>query len=324
MKTAVVIPNWNGADMIAEALTSLERQTYKSEIVVVDNGSVDDSVKIITEQFPKVTLIKLAHNTGFDGGVNTGIKHALENNADAVALFNNDAIADAHWLENLVRAMEADEKRGIVTGKLLRTDKKYFDSTGDFYSVWGLPFPRGRNQADTGQYDKAEEVFSATGGATLYRAKLFQEIGIFDERFFAYIEDIDISFRARLSGWTVWYEPTAVAYHHISATSSKLGSFSRYHWAKNSLITYTKDMPGLLFWKYLPLFTLQTVRFGISSTLRGELWVYLRGTGAFLLLLSGVLKDRRHIQKHRKITTREVDALLYHGRPPRIPPISES
>lgn len=322
MKVAVVIPNWNGADLIAEALKSLEKQTYRADIVVVDNGSVDESISIIEKQFPKVALIKLPVNTGFDGGVNTGIKHALKSNYDAVALFNNDAMAKNDWLDHLVKAMNADKKRGIVTGKLLRMDKKHFDSTGDFYSTWGLPFPRGRNQADTGQYDTAEEVFSATGGATLYRINMLKEIGIFDERFFAYIEDIDIGFRARLAGWKVWYEPKAEAYHHVSATSSKLGSFSRYHWAKNSLITYFKDMPGWLFWKYLPLFTLQTIRFGISSTLRGGLWAYLRGTGAFLLLMPGVLRDRQHIQRSRKISISEIDELLYHGRPPRIPPVS--
>src|SRR5690606_37865555 len=147
-KIFIVIPNWNGADLISDALKSLEKQSFQADIIVVDNGSKDESVNIITADFPGVTLIRLPDNTGFAGGVNAGIKYALEKGADAVALFNNDAVADPDWLKNLFETMNTDEKIGIVSCKQLRSDKTHIDSTGDFYSVWGMPFPRGRNQVD--------------------------------------------------------------------------------------------------------------------------------------------------------------------------------
>lgn len=162
-KIFVVVPNWNGADLLADCLKSLKAQALKATLVVVDNGSTDKSVSIIKDHFPHVHLIRLTENTGFAGGVNAGIRYAIEQKADAIALFNNDAVAHKNWLKELVKTMESERTAGIVTGKLLRDDRKHFDSTGDFYSVWGMPFPRGRNQKDTGQYDRVETVFGASG-----------------------------------------------------------------------------------------------------------------------------------------------------------------
>jgi GT2 family glycosyltransferase len=321
MKVCIVIPNWNGADIIADCLRSLEAQTHSADIFVVDNGSVDDSVKLIEKKFPKVRLIKLPKNTGFDGGVNAGIRPALQEGYDAIAIFNNDAVADKQWLKHLVKALEADKKRGIVSCKQLYTDGKHIDSTGDFYSVWGMPFPRGRNQADSGQYDEPEELFSAPAAATLYRAKLFREIGMFDEKFFAYFEDVDISFRAQLAGWKIWYQPEAVVYHQVNATSSKLGSFSRYHSTKNFFMVYVKNMPGRLFWKYLPLFLVQAGGMCVFSFIRGGVGAYLKGVATAVWYAPRVLFDRFRIQRRRKVSISYIDSVLYHQRPPKIPPL---
>lgn len=319
MKVTIVIPNWNGADLLAKALNSLHTQTYQADIIVVDNGSVDESVSLIEKNYPKVVLIKLPNNKGFAGGVNTGIRHAMDDGYDAVALFNNDAVADKDWLKNLVDTMQNDKNIGIVHGKQLRSDKTYIDSSGDMYSIWGMPFPRGRNQKDAGQYDTPEEMFSAPAGATLYRTALFEDIDLFDERFFAYYEDVDISFRARLAGWKAYYQPEAEVYHHVSATGDKLGSFTRYHATKNFFILYLKDMPAVLFWKYLPLFLLQSARLLASSVLRGGGLAYLKGLGRFLLYLPSVLASRWQIQEKRKVSAKQIDAWLYHARPPKIP-----
>lgn len=321
-KIFVVIPNWNGEDLIIDCLDSLKRQTLKPTIIVVDNGSIDSSVGIVEKTFPDVHLIKLPKNTGFSGGVNTGIRYAIEQHADYVALFNNDATADIDWLQNLVNTLDKDESVGIATGKLLRSDKKHLDSTGDFYSIVGMPFPRGRNQKDNEQYDIPEEVFSASGGASLYRVSVLEEIGLFDEKFFAYYEDVDISFRAQLAGWKVWYEPKAIAYHSVGATSSKLGGFTRYHATKNFYLLYAKNMPGWLYWKYLLLFTLQAVRLCASSILKGGGVAYFKGMLRAVILVPHVLNERRGIQKGRKISIRELDKKLYHRRPPKIPILS--
>ncbi len=305
--------------MIVECLTSLKNQTYPAEIVVVDNGSIDESVHLIESHFDEVVILKNKINKGFAGGVNTGITYALENDADAVALFNNDAVAEQTWLGELVKEIEANPQTGIVTGKLMRSDKTHLDSTGDYYSTWGIPFPRGRNQKDTNQYEAPGAVFAASGGASLYRTELFKEIGMFDERFFAYYEDVDISFRAQLAGWNVSYTPKAIAYHHIGSTSSKLGDFTRYHSIKNFLILYTKDMPAQLYWKYLPTYLYQFMRTTARSILDGKFHVWLHSVATFIVMIPGILTDRRSIQKQRKISSSTVKSLLHTGRPPTIP-----
>ena len=276
-------------------------------------------MEIIKEKHPTVSVIPLPENTGFAGGVNAGIGIALQQNYDAVALFNNDAVADKDWLKKLVETMESDGNIGIISCKQLRSDKTHIDSTGDQYSIWGMPFPRGRNLADKGQFDKQEEIFSAPAGATLYRAELFRSIGQFDDKFFAYYEDVDISFRARLAGWKICYQPAAIVFHGVSVTSDKLGSFTRYHATKNFFLLYAKNMPGWLYWKYLPLFALQALRLAASSTLRGGLWPYTRGVVKAFVLTPHIIRERRKIQKTRKVPIKEIDNWLYHARPPKIP-----
>jgi GT2 family glycosyltransferase len=295
--------------------------TACTRCVVVDNGSTDGSVALVTAKFPKVHLIKLDHNTGFTGGVNTGIAYALEQKFEAIALLNNDAVADKDWLKHLAERLKSDAQLGIVTAKMLRTDKKHLDDTGDFYTTLGLPFPRGRNHLDTGQYDTPEPVFAASGGASLYRAKLFKAIGVFDQTFFAYLEDVDLSWRAQLAGFGVFYEPTALVYHHIGATSSKMGRFARYHFVKNFIYTYNKNMPGHLFWKYKPLFLFQLAKFGLGALRDGLFLTYLKAVGVAVLHLPATLRKRQAIQKARRVSPRHIDQKLIKQAAPKIPPL---
>lgn len=313
----IVIPNWNGKDLLADCLGSLESQTLKADICVVDNGSSDGSVQFLKKHYPKIKLIKLDKNYGFTGGVNAGIKYALDNNYEFIALFNNDATADKNWLKFLVEAMKKDDSGGIATGKFLLADKKHIDSTGDIYTTWGISFPRGRGEIDRGQYNEAGYVFGATGGASLYRAKMLKEIGLFDEVFFAYFEDIDISFRAQLAGWKVYYQPLAVSYHKLGATSGRLGSFSRYHSVKNFILIYTKNMPAKLYWKYLPLFWVQLVRMKLGAIRDHQLGVYIKSVLKALSLLPNALGQRRSIQRRRTVKPSYIDKIIHHGRPPK-------
>lgn len=320
-KVAVIIPNWNGEDIISNSISSLEKQSTKIDIVVVENGSSDNSANLIRNDFPGVTLLEFKDNAGFAGGVNRGIKYALENEYEAIALFNSDAKADKNWLKELLSELNNNPKLGIVTGKLLQTDGKHIDSTGDFYTIWGLPFPRGRNQKDTGQYDTPQEVFSASGGASLYRSELFREIGMFDEDFFAYYEDVDISFRAQMANWKILYNPKAIAYHGIGGTSSKMGDFTRYHSAKNFLLLYARNMPTALYFKYGLIFSIQFVRMFLSSALKGKLSPFIKGTlGAFKLHFKTV-KIRKENLSRQKVSNQHMDSILIKTRPPKIPPV---
>lgn len=312
-KTAIVIPNWNGQDHIRKCLDSLKN--VKAKIIVVDNGSEDGSVEIIKNNYPEVELIGLAQNRGFSGGVNVGIKKSLD--CEFIALLNNDAVVEPDWLNHLIKKAKDHPKVGIITSKILRSDKKHLDSTGDFYSIWGLPFPRGRNEKDEGQYDNKTEVFGASGGASLYRVKMLKEIGLFDEDFFAYFEDVDLSFRAQLAGWRILYEPKAVVYHHVGGTSEKLGNFSRYHSIKNFILLFNKNMPGKLAFKYGLLFDLQYFRWLLTSALRGHLWTFIKASLVALYLLPKILIKRRKIQKSRKVSVEYIDSILYKHRPPK-------
>ena len=337
-KTTVIIPNWNGLDLISECLQALQAQTLAHMVIVVDNGSTDGSDEMVRNEFPDVQLLKFADNAGFAGGVNRGIRPALEQGAIYIALLNNDAVADRHWLERLEEAADADPKAGIIAAKIVTQDGKKIDSTGDFYSIWGFPFPRGRGETDEGQYDgpNDREIFAASGGASLYRADMLKKIGLFDERFFAYFEDVDLSFRARLAGWGVTYEPKASVRHYIGGTSSRMddygkvgtvtaapsdgharpSAFARYHTVKNFTYLYTKNMPGLLYWKYLPRFWASMGMMKISDIKRGLFGSFLKANAVALLNMPGVLVDRRRIQSSRKVSTAEIDRLLVHELPP--------
>lgn len=319
MKTnvAVVIPNWNGAKFLADCLESLTQQSTKAPVIVVDNGSTDGSVKLVRDRFPDTVLVELPKNRGFAGGVNVGINEAIVRGMDYVALLNNDARADKNWLHNLLKAADKHPEAGIITGKLLKNDEKHLDSAGSSMTTRGMPFPRGRNELDEGQFDTGEHVFAGTGGASLYRTTLFQHIGLFDEDFFAYFEDDDISFRAQLAGYRVWYEPTARAYHRVSATASKLGSFTRYHSTKNFIYLYAKNMPGWLFWKYKPAMLLWLARMMFGSIVHGGFFAYWKGFFVAFLWIPFTLFKRFTVQRDKTVENQYIESILVHTKPPR-------
>lgn len=314
-RTAVVVPNWNGKTSLKACLDSLLAQAEPAVIIVVDNGSTDGSVDFIEQNYPATLLVRHEKNLGFAGGVNAGIKRAIAIGCDFVALFNNDAVADKDWLKQLATAM-ADEKIGIVTSKICAADKSHLDSTGDIYTTWGLPFPRGRGEPVSDKYDDDTLIFGASGGASLYRVAALKQIGLFDEDFFAYYEDVDISFRAQLAGWKVAFVPKAICYHEISATSSKIKNFSTYQTMKNLPMLFWKNVPWRLMPIMLPRFYLAYNAFYVSAARRGQLWPALKGELAFVMRLPRVLIKRRKIQKSRQVSIEYIRSMLTWDLPP--------
>lgn len=315
-KVSVVIPNWNGAKHLAACLDSLREQTFGgASVIVVDNGSTDSSLKLLGK-YPGVQIIPLKKNHGFAAGVNAGIRQALASGAKYIALFNNDAVADKDWLANLVNFLDKNSKAGIVTSKILTADGKNIDSTGDLYTTWGLPYPRGRGEEVNDKYDEGTWVFAASGGASLYRAEMLEQIGIFDSIFFAYYEDVDISFRAQLAGWKVGYQPTAVVHHKISATSSQIKDFATYHTLKNLPLLFWKNVPRGLMASIWIRMCLIWISIALAALLRGQFWALLKGMLMSVVLWPRALWLRRRIQKNRKVSVDYINSIIIHDLPP--------
>jgi GT2 family glycosyltransferase len=316
LKPYVVIPNWNGAADLAKCIDSLLTQSVQAKIVVVDNGSTDESLDILKSNYSEVGIVSLQKNHGFAGGVNAGIEMSMNEGADCIALFNNDATGDKNWLKNLIDCLDKNPKAGIVTSKIVSSNNKLIDSTGDIYTVWGLPFPRGRGEPISDKYDQDQTIFGASGGASIYRTTMFRQIGLFDEDFFAYYEDVDLSFRAQLAGWKVMYEPKAVAYHQISATSSKIKGFATYHTFKNLPCLMWKNVPTRLMLRVFPRFVFAYFMIWGSAILRGEVWSSSRGVLMSILLWPKKLIQRFTIQKSRKTSIAYIDSIITHDLPP--------
>jgi GT2 family glycosyltransferase len=318
---AVVVPNWNGAARLPACIRSLAAQDHRElEIVVVDNGSADDSIAVLDQLRDEIapvplTVLRNATNLGFAGGVNRGITHALAAGARAVALFNNDAVADPTWLTALVAELDARPDVAIVTSRLLMGDGATVDSTGDFYTSWGLPYPRDRDEPST-PVRSSGEVFGGSGGASLYRSSLFDRIGLFDERFFVLLEDVDLSFRARLAGHRAWYCAAAVAYHDQGSTQRTVSGMAARQYLRNLPLLLVKDVPGRLLWRVGPRFALVYPLLILNLVRRRQGRAALRGALAFVPLLPGALRSRRTIQRDRQLDDRELDDLLWPGLPP--------
>ncbi|MCM1027884.1 MAG: glycosyltransferase family 2 protein [Roseburia sp.] len=295
-KVTVVIPNYNGIRFLADCLDALLEQesgTPEYGILVVDNGSDDGSAELLREKYPAVKVQALPENTGFCHAVNVGIRMA---ETPYVILLNNDTRVRPGFVINLLRAIEQHEKAFSVSARMLMWDRpELLDDAGDQYCVLGWAYARGKGKpADA--YDRPCSVFSACAGAAIYRKAVFEEIGYFDEEHFAYLEDLDIGYRARLFGYENYYEPSAEVLHYGSASSG-----SRYNeWktglaAANSVYVIGKNMPPLQWIWNLP--------FLIPGFLMKYLFFCRKGLGKTYRqgLKKGIQKLRSEEGKARKI-----------------------
>lgn len=310
-RLTVIVPNWNTRRFLGPCLESLRRQAFGDfEVVVVDSASTDGSVEFVEKHFPEVRTVALGENRGFSGAVNAGIRAA---DSELVVLLNNDTEQDPGWLGALVRAADANPQAGLFASKLVDfEDRRLLDGAGDALRRSGLPYRLGHGEVDRGQFDNQEYVFGACAAAALYRRRLFGEVGFFDEDFFAYCEDGDLSFRAQLAGHRCLYVPDAVVYHvggastggKRSPTATRLGT-------RNGLLLLAKNLPGRLAWAYAPSIVLgQLSRLLVVSLSPGGLGAHLRGLDEARRLLPKTLGKREEIQGSRRVSDAYVRELL--------------
>lgn len=314
----VVIPNWNGKHLLKGCLDSLQRQTYRNhKTIVVDNGSTDGSVEYLAERYPDVEVACFAENRGFSVAVNEGVTRAT---GDYIALLNNDTEVDPRWLEELVGALERHPEVGFCASKMLNFYRRdILDTVGDGFSRYGLAFKRGSRKTDGLEYSREEYVFGACGGAAIYRRRLFEEVGLFDEDFFAYLEDVDLSFRAQLKGFRCLYVPTAIVYHMVGGTSGGKG-FSLGRMAgkvANKLFVVIKDMPSRALLANLPhilsAFTVEGVILLAALPLYPDI---VKREVFRLRLIPKMLRKRRQIQRMGSVAaSRYVTRLFDKGYP---------
>ncbi len=241
-EVTVIIPNYRGEKFIGDCLSSLKAQSAPDfDIIVVDNNSGDESVTIVERDFPGVSLIRLSDNFGFSRAVNEGINAS---STPFVILLNNDTKADPLFVEKLLSSIKRDERIFSVSAKMLNmTAPEKLDGAGDLYSVFGWAFARGKDKKASG-YSRGCDIFASCGGASIYRRSILDEIGWFDEFHFAYLEDIDIGYRARIMGYRNVYEPEAVVYHYGSGVSgSRYNDFKVRLSARNNMYIIMKNMP---------------------------------------------------------------------------------
>ena len=266
-KVTIIIPNYNGIKFLGDCIESLRYQTYQNfDILIVDNGSKDESVEYLMELESyesnlNIKVISLDENLGFAGGVNVGLAAC---DSKYVILLNNDTEVFPDYVEMLVNAIEKSEKIFAINPLMINANnKELVDDAGDGYSLLGWGYQIGVGEK-VENFTKKRAVFSACAGASIYRKSILDEIGYFDEMHFAYLEDMDLSFRARLRGYIIGFEPNAKVYHLGSATSgSKYNSFKVRLAARNNIYLIYKNMTNLqIVFNFFPLLLGTLVKMG--------------------------------------------------------------
>ena len=243
-EVSVVIPNYNGLAYLEGVLQSLENQTLKNyEVILVDNGSADGSCAYVEKTYPWVRIVKLSENFGFCKAVNEGI---FLSQAPYVLLLNNDTEVKENFLEEMLNAIRRHERAFSCAAKMIQFhDREKLDDAGNYYCALGWSYARGKGK-DVHTYENEERIFAACAGAAIYRKEVFETIGYFDEEHFAYLEDTDIGYRARIYGYENWYAPKAEVYHVGSGTSgSRYNQFKTRYSSRNNIYLLYKNMPLL-------------------------------------------------------------------------------
>jgi len=300
MRVSVVIVNWNGRRYLEGCLSSVLAQTHPAfEVVLVDNASTDGSVELVARRFPEVRILRNERNLGFAAGSNIGIRAT---SGECVATLNNDAQADSRWLEELVAAMQGQEMVGMAASKMLFAHRpEVINSTGICLDPAGIAWDRRGGEWDAAEESRPIEVFGPCAGAALYRRAMLDQVGLFDEDFFCYLEDVDLAWRARLMGWRCLYVPTARVYHVHSGTGQEGSPFKNYLLGRNKVWTIIKNYPSPELFLFLPIilaYDLGSIPYTLLA--RGDASA-LRGRLAALGRLPHFWQKRREVQRRRTV-----------------------
>lgn len=307
-KVAVVIPNHNGAAWLDGCFGGLARQEFRDFIVVlVDNGSTDGSADRARRLRPALRLVRLGENRGFAAAVNAGIAAST---SEYVALLNTDTVAGSAWLSVLVQSLDGSPSVvAAVAPRMMRLDDPdTIDDAGNTLCWTGAADKRGHGKAAS-EFARRDDIFSPSAGASLYRRSFLQEMGGFDERYFAYLEDVDLGLRGRLCGYRFLYEPDAVVLHKGHGSGMMHGRYVQLV-TRNRLLLFAKSIPLGLLVRRLP------------SLVRGQLYFLfayrsplrsVAGYASFLGLVPHAVRERRRMKRSRRITSAEIDRMLAPG-----------
>ena len=308
---SVIVPNYNGAAWLPRCLGGLAQQDYRDfEVVLVDDGSTDTSVTVARECYPDVRLVSRQHNGGFARAVNAGVALAR---GRYVVLLNNDAIPEPGWLTALVRLADASpDEIGAIASKMLRLeDPERIDDAGDTLSWTGAANKLGHRQAAS-EFVERRDVFSVCAGAALYRRSFLEELGGFDERFFAYLEDVDLGLRGHICGYRYLFEPAARVLHQGQGSGLSRDHYVRLM-TRNRLLLFLKSIPLSLLVKRLPEIVRGQIHFLLAYR---KPWQSLAGYASLVPCIPHILRERGRIHALRRLPAVELDRLLINGTGP--------
>ncbi|HEY3063264.1 MAG TPA: glycosyltransferase family 2 protein [Chloroflexota bacterium] len=305
---SVIVPSFNGAHLLPACLDSLLRQTYTPLEVIVADGASHDATPQVLERYPSVRLLTLRRNRGFTGNVNAGLRAAR---GEALLLLNNDAEAEQDWVAASMETLLGDPNLGSVASKILYADRRTINSAGDLFGRDGAPRQRGVGQMDGPSWNCEEPVFGASGGAAAYRRRMLADVGVLDEDFFMYLEDVDLAFRAQLRGWSCVYQPRARVYHAGGASAP--GPLVSFYNGRNLIRLLIKNVPAGLVPTLLPAglrYQAHRARAAMAAWRGAEARATLRGQLAGLAELPRHLAARGPIQARRRVSNAALYALL--------------